>query len=28
MKTLGTSLARKEDRLAEAAKIMLKSGNF
>jgi hypothetical protein len=28
MKMLGTPLAKKEDRLAEAAKLMLKSGNF
>ena len=28
MKMLGTPLSRKEDRLAEAANLMLKSGNF
>lgn len=28
MKLLGTSLSKKEDRLAEAATLMLKSGNF
>jgi len=28
MKMLGTALAKKEDRLKEAAKLMLKSGNF
>ena len=28
MKMLGTALSKKEDRLAEAANLMLKSGNF
>ena len=28
MKLLGTALSKKEDRLAEAASLMLKSGNF
>jgi WD repeat-containing protein 17 len=28
MKMLGTTLAKKDDRLREAAKIMLKAGNF
>jgi hypothetical protein len=28
MKMLGTSLGKKEDRLKEAAKMMLKAGNF
>jgi WD repeat-containing protein 17 len=28
MKMLGTPLSKKEDRLAEAGKLMLKSGNF
>jgi len=28
MKMLGTSLSKKEDRLAEASNLMLKSGNF
>ena len=28
MKMLGTSLSKKEDRLLEAASLMLKSGNF
>jgi hypothetical protein len=28
MKMLGTSLSKREDRLAEASNLMLKSGNF
>jgi hypothetical protein len=28
MKMLGTALAKKEDRLLEAANLMIKSGNF
>lgn len=28
MKMLGTPLSKKEDRLKEAARLMLKSGNF
>lgn len=28
MKMLGTTLSKKEDRLAEASNLMLKSGNF
>ena len=28
MKLLGTALSKKEDRLMEAANLMLKSGNF
>jgi hypothetical protein len=28
LKMLGTALSKKEDRLAEAANLMLKSGNF
>ena len=28
MKMLGTALSKKEDRLAEASALMLKSGNF
>jgi len=28
MKMLGTALSKKEDRLTEAARMMLKSGNF
>jgi hypothetical protein len=28
MKMLGTALSKKEDRLAEAANLMIKAGNF
>ena len=28
LKMLGTALSKKEDRMKEAAKLMLKSGNF